>query len=46
MFGLSLGHLLIIGVVALLFGSKRLPELGTAVGKTIRSLKEGLGKKP
>ena len=42
MFGLSLGHLLILSVVVLLFGSRRLPELGTAVGKGISAFKKGL----
>ncbi|MCM2280174.1 MAG: twin-arginine translocase TatA/TatE family subunit [Oligoflexia bacterium] len=42
MFGLSLGHLLILGVVVLLFGSKRLPELGSALGKGIGAFKRGL----
>ncbi len=42
MFGLSLGHLLIILVVVLLFGAKRLPELGSALGKGMRAFKKGL----
>jgi sec-independent protein translocase protein TatA len=42
MFGLSLGHLLIILVVVLLFGAKRLPELGSALGKGMRAFKQGL----
>lgn len=42
MFGLSFGHLLVIAVIALLFGSKRLPELGTAIGKGISAFKKGL----
>jgi sec-independent protein translocase protein TatA len=40
--GLSLGHLLILGLVALLFGGKRLPELANAMGKAVRALKDGL----
>ena len=42
MFGLSGGHLLIIAVVVLLFGSRRLPELGSALGKGVHAFKKGL----
>ena len=42
MFGLSLGHLIILAVVVLLFGSKRLPELGSALGKGMHAFKKGL----
>ncbi len=42
MFGLSLGHLLILAVVVLLFGSRRLPELGSALGKGVSAFKKGL----
>ena len=42
MFGLSLGHLLILLFVVLLFGSRRLPELGGALGKGLRAFKKGL----
>ncbi len=42
MFGLSLGHLIIILVVVLLFGSRRLPELGSALGQGIHAFKKGL----
>jgi sec-independent protein translocase protein TatA len=42
MFGLSGGHLLILTVVVLLFGSRRLPELGGALGKGIHAFKKGL----
>lgn len=42
MFGLSGGHLLIIAVVVLLFGARRLPELGSALGKGISAFKKGL----
>lgn len=40
--GLSLGHLLIVLVVVLLFGARRLPELGTALGKGMRAFRKGL----
>lgn len=42
MFGMSLGHLLILAVVVLLFGSRRLPELGSALGKGMNAFKKGL----
>lgn len=42
MFGLSLGHIIILGVVVLLFGSRRLPELGAALGKGMNAFKKGL----
>ena len=42
MFGFSLGHLLILGVVVLLFGHRRLPELGSALGKGLSAFKRGL----
>lgn len=42
MFGLSASHIVILGIVVLLFGAKRLPELGSGMGKTIRSFKAAL----
>ena len=46
MFGLSLGHLLILSFVVLLFGHRRLPELGSAFGRGAIAFKRGLaGKK-
>lgn len=42
MFGMSLGHLLIVLVVVLLFGARRLPELGSALGKGLHAFKKGL----
>ena len=42
MFGLSGGHLLIIAVIVLLFGNRRLPELGSALGKGVGAFKKGL----
>lgn len=46
MFGLSLGHLLIVLVVVLLFQSKNLPGLGSALGRGIRGFKKGLEGEP
>ena len=40
--GFSLGHLIILLVIILLFGGKRLPELGGALGKGLRSFKRGI----
>lgn len=42
MFGISFEHLLILGVVLLIFGPKRLPELGNTMGKAIRNFKDAL----
>jgi sec-independent protein translocase protein TatA len=42
MFGLSGGHLLIIAVIVLLFGNRKLPELGSALGRGIHAFKKGL----
>ncbi|MBS1959469.1 MAG: twin-arginine translocase TatA/TatE family subunit [Bdellovibrionales bacterium] len=42
MFGLSGGHLLILAIIVLLFGSRRLPELGSALGKGVHAFKKGL----
>jgi sec-independent protein translocase protein TatA len=41
-------HLLIIGVVVLLlFGARRLPEMGRALGSGMREFKDGvLGREP
>ena len=36
-------HLVVLGIVAfLLFGSKRLPELGKGLGEGLKGFKEGL----
>ncbi len=43
MFGLGTGELLIIGVVFfVLFGAKKLPQLGGSMAKGIRNFQEGL----
>lgn len=43
MFGLQPTHLIIILVVALLiFGPSKLPEIGKAMGKTIREFQSGI----
>ncbi len=41
--GLGTGELVIILVIVLvLFGPKRLPQLGKSLGKTVKSMREGL----
>ena len=45
MFGLSGGHLLILTIVVLLFFNRRLPELGTALGKGLHAFKKGIEHK-
>ena len=43
MFGLGMGEgLMILAVVILLFGGKKLPQLGSAMGKAITNFKTGL----
>lgn len=35
--------LVILAVVLLIFGPKNLPKLGSALGKTVKGLREGMG---
>ncbi len=47
MFGYNIGALIIILVIALLlFGPKRLPELGESIGKAIRGFKKAHDTEP
>lgn len=47
MFGMSIGHwIVVLIVVVVLFGPKRLPELGQALGEGIRNFKKGLNDSP
>lgn len=47
MLGLSIPKLLLILAAALvLFGGKRLPQLGRRIGESIRGIKEGLAAEP
>ena len=46
MFGIGTTELLIVlGIVIVLFGARRLPELGTGVGKAIKNFKAGISGK-
>ena len=46
MFGIGATELLIVlGIVIVLFGARRLPELGSGVGKAIRNFKAGISGK-
>ena len=46
MFGLGATELLIIlGICVLLFGARRLPEIGSGVGKAIKNFKAGVSGK-
>lgn len=43
MFGLGMGELLIVLVIVLVFfGGKKLPQLGGAVGESIKNFKKGM----
>ncbi len=46
MFGIGTTELLVIlGIVVVLFGARRLPELGSGMGQAIRNFKSGLSGK-
>ena len=43
-FGMGMPELVIIlAVILLIFGPKNLPKLGSALGKTVKGLREGMG---
>jgi sec-independent protein translocase protein TatA len=45
MFGLRMPELIVILVVALLiFGPKRLPEMGSSIGKSIKEFRKGMSE--
>jgi sec-independent protein translocase protein TatA len=46
MFGLGVTELLIIfGIIIVIFGARRLPELGSGLGKAIKNFKSGVSEK-
>jgi sec-independent protein translocase protein TatA len=42
MFGMSGEHLLVLLVILLIFGPRRLPELGHSIGRTLKNFKDGM----
>lgn len=42
MFGISGEHLLVLLVILIIFGPKRLPDLGHSIGKTMKNFKDAL----
>jgi sec-independent protein translocase protein TatA len=42
MYGLSGEHLLVILVILLIFGPRRLPDLGHSIGRTLKNFKDGM----
>jgi TatA/E family protein of Tat protein translocase len=42
--GLSLGHLIVLLVIIMLFGPKRVSSLGAQLGKSLRAFKDSLDK--
>ena len=43
MFGLGWPEVAVIGIIALaIFGPKKIPEIGSAIGKTLRGFKDEL----
>lgn len=43
MFGISFEHLLVLGVILLVFGPRRLPELGQSIGRALKNFKDAMG---
>lgn len=42
MFGISGEHLLILLIVLLIFGPRRLPDLGHSIGRTLKNFKDAM----
>lgn len=45
MFGISGEHLLVLLVILLIFGPKRLPDLGHSLGRTMKNFKDAMAGK-
>ena len=46
MYGFGIGKiLLVLLVIVLLFGGRKLPELGAGIGKAIKNFKDGIKQK-
>jgi len=42
MFGISGEHLIILAIILIIFGPRRLPEMGNTMGKAIRNFKDAI----
>lgn len=40
MFGISFEHIVIVGVILVIMGPRRLPEIGSSMGKAIKNFKD------
>ncbi len=43
MFGFSGEHLLVLLVILIIFGPKRLPDLGHSIGRSLKNFKDAMG---
>ncbi len=42
MYGISGEHLLVLAIILLIFGPRRLPDLGHSIGRTLKNFKDGM----
>ena len=42
MFGISFEHILIVGIILIVLGPRRLPEMGNSVGRAIKNFKDSI----
>ena len=42
MFGISFEHIVIVGVILLIMGPRRLPEIGSSMGRAIKNFKDSI----
>ncbi len=42
MFGISGEHLIILTIILIVFGPKRIPQVGQTLGKSLKNFKDGL----